>query len=236
MTKNKFIIMFLFLVFFVQLFSLNDKVSAVFQVQSNNNDTTFYNLPDLPEKPSNCKTTLILQRDVNGTDYFYLYYLVNNYSTSDACFVARNFENYTDVYSYTVPIPFTYHIYRVENNEWIKKTSETSYSTCLHFGSTYSTSGQNYIKDILYSDRNIYFGEIAYTSTGSSYFKPVENENNVFFYAPPIWKVMLFNNRQLAEILPMVNKIVTMILPAGLAIFSTLLVLFLIKSKKWRRL
>ncbi len=230
MIKNKFLIIFLISIAFVLLLTFNQKVSAIFQVESNNDDTTFYNLPDLPQKPNNCQTTLIVQQNIDGTDYFYLYYLCNSYDS--CCFIAQKTNGYIGILSYVQSTPLLRYTYRVENNSWVLKANKAEYSQNLHFGYTKSINGQSYIKDILYSDKDIYYSMTKYGGTGIAYSAP-NKEEEPFFRKPSTWEVT-FKARELAEILPMVNKLVTILLPAGLGIFSVLLVISLIKSKKWR--
>lgn len=226
MVKNRFLIAFFIFIAFVLLLTFNQKVSAIFQVESNNDDTTFYNLPDLPKKPNNCLTTLIIQECIDSVDYFYLYYLSSTYTSAEACFVAYNNNNVISLYSNLSRSPTCYTIYRVENNEWILKANKVEYTEHMHWGYTYSENTKNnYIKDFLYTDKDVYFSKSVYLP---------DTSKAPFFQRPSIWKVNLFKARELAEILPMVNKLVTILLPAGLGIFSILLVLSLIKSKKWR--
>lgn len=79
---------------------------------------------------------------------------------------------------------------------------------------------------------------ISYFSSGNtdclySDFDITDSEGNVLFQKPVLQKVVV-ELEKAEEILPMVNNLMTILLPVGLAIFSVVLVIYLIASKKWR--
>ena len=123
-------------------------------------------------------------------------------------FVFRhNYNNIT--FSYSLSLEDNYnvvstYICKANTNKWTKAVTKGA-----------SVPNVNVDKYILYSTR-----DIIECSTGK-----------VFFQKTP--QVVSLGITQVEEILEMVRKILIILLPIGLTIFSVLFLVYLIKSKKW---
>lgn len=220
------------------LLSINDSSSAFYSFCDPLDNTAYYTVPDLPtdkinRDSENLFSFIFIGSDDKG-DYFKLYDLIYNSSdvggvwvysgpySGDSSLSVNNCSITVrhPTYAYNRFYCYSYKAYFGESsNTWVMDKYTPTAS-----GMNFSCGNNKEEKQLIYSNRDIHIGLI---NNGQA----VGEE--IFFQPPPQWGLILVQQLQVKQILPMVNKLTTILLPIGLAIFLTLLVVYLIASKKW---
>lgn len=235
--RNKFFIISLLILGFLLVLSINNSSSAFYSFCDPVDNTAYYTVPDLPTNKidrdsENLFSFIFIGHDEKG-DYFRLYDLIYNSSDVDGVWVYSGTSESVNRCSIVVRHPsyaynrfylYSYKSYFGEStNTWLMDDYRMSVSgmTFVCGDSAISSNTQ-----LIYSNRDVHLGLI---NNGQ------DVGEDIFFQPPPQWGLTLVQPLQVKQILPMVNKLTTMILPIGLAIFSMLLAVYLIASKKWFR-
>lgn len=237
--KKKILFILLSVIFSLFIFSLNS--SAFYSFCDNEDNTAVYTVPDLPtqyyvrENNSNLFSFMTIS-NVDGQDCFLLYDLVySGYNKPTVVTQRRSDINVSNTNcQVTVSDGVTTSGYRLyiyksnfgeSTNEWTcttyKKTITGSFT--LTIGNIDNSHGSK----LVYSNKDVFL-----TVSGNDY----SPSQDLFFQPPPHWGLKLGQPLQVSQILPMVNKLTRIVLPIGLAIFSILLGIYLIASKKWRKM
>ena len=237
--KKKILFILLSVIFSLFIFSLSS--SAFYSFCDNEDNTAVYTVPDLPteyyvRENNSDLFSFITISNKDGKDCFLLYDLVyRGYNKPTVVTQRRSEGNVTNtdcqVYISDDNSLSGYNLYVYKSNfgdgtnEWTcttyKKTLTGSYT--LDIGNTDYSEGSK----LVYSNKDIFFTVSVNDYTASE---------ELFFQPPPHWGLKLGQPLQVLQILPMVNKLTRMILPIGLAIFSILLGVYLIASKKWLKM
>lgn len=236
--RNKLFIILFFIFGFLTLLSINDTSSAFYSFCDPLDNTAYYTVPDLPtdkinRDSENLFSFIVIGNDDKG-DYFKLYDLIYNSSDVKGVWVYSNVHNGNSslsvnncsitvrhpTYAYNRFYCYSYKSYFGEStNTWIMDKYTPAAS-----GWGFSCGSDIEERQLIYSNKDIHIGLI---NNGQA----VGEE--IFFQPPPQWGINLVQPLQVKQILPMVNKLTTILLPIGLAIFLMLLVVYLIASRKW---
>lgn len=231
--KNKLFIILFFVFSFLFLLSINDSSSAFYSFSDPYDNTAYYTVPDLPtdkiSRDSNKLFSFIVIGNDSGGNYFKLYDVRLIYGTVDS------FSPMTSSSTATID-NFCFYLYSNNNASTshycdIYKSYFGDSSNSWEFISTNRNLNSFYLEcNSSLDDKYLIYSNhvIEYLVKSSGGFPEVP-----FFLPPPQWGINLVQPLQVKQILPMVNKLTTILLPIGLAIFLMLLVVYLIASRKW---
>lgn len=217
MIKNKFLIITIIVaIFSILIVPSTSKASVAFEAI--NSDYDYYNVPNFPD-PTLENAYLYGKKSKNfiyiEDGYFYLYMCYHAQTLLCSMYEGGSFFLRT-IYTSTSYVQEDAFIYKCPVNDisggW-QLESRNRYN---------STDGYSFNAT----------AKIIYSSIDIKYI----NSSEVFFpQTPTSMGVKLGQPMQVQDLLKMTKKLMTIITPIGLAIFSTVLVIFLLKSKKWRR-
>lgn len=232
--KNRFFIISSFLFGFFILLSLNSDCNTFYSFCDPLDNTAYYTVPDLPtdkiNRDSDKLFSFIFVGNDNKGDYFILYDLISNRSSVDSVWLYSVPYSSDDISVYNCNVIVdkgSFYLYSYKSyfgdstNTWTMNSYKNGIS-----GFSFSCCSNLSNKQLIYTNKDIHLG---LSDNGLS----VGEE--IFFPSPPNWGLNLMQPLQVEQILPMVNKLTMIVLPIGLAIFSMLLLVYLIASKKWFR-
>ena len=214
MIKSKFFLI-LITILSVLIVPTVSKASVVFDDVYNTYD--YYKVPDFPTDSykSHDLERFIYLKD----DYFYL---VNVLGCNRFRHDRTSVNNSIDVYrKYSGDLILIYR-YKCPANDisqgWTGREELSSYTSPFSI-----PCGEN--------------AKIIYSSLDIPYVDGSVVSDEIFFPQTQLGLALkLGKPMKVVDLLKMTNKMMEMIIPIGLAIFSTVLVIFLIKSKKWRHI
>lgn len=232
MIKNKLFITFLIVLILSFLIFIN--VSSAFSFYPSDTVSVpdiLYTVPDIPDDGINAKYTFIYLVD----NEFILYKIVGDTSTIGfpSTFSNGKFNNiYHHINNYDV-INCHYNGSDIRVYKYTCSDVSNGWSSPTYW----SKSGYSYtiwldVNYLIYSSDDIYYVD----SSGLRYSEDIIGSTNDLFFqkTPNTLGVKLVTAMKVEAILPMVNRLATILIPVGLTVFSAVLLIYLIASRKWR--